>query len=79
MVAVKADAASRRQTQTILYSCDEGTEWTEYKFTDHNIVVDGVLNEPGITTTKVRYVWERGLSIAQKRHYPPGNHHASHF
>ncbi|XP_064630142.1 VPS10 domain-containing receptor SorCS1-like [Lineus longissimus] len=34
----------------IRYSCDEGMTWESYNFTTKPIIVDGVLNEPGITT-----------------------------
>ena len=53
MVVVRADAR-HRQTKSIKYSCNHGQTWTDYDFTDSEIVVDGVLNEPGIRTTIVR-------------------------
>ena len=42
------------------YSCTEGSEWKPYTFSDLDLQVDGVLNEPGITTLIVR--WEKIIS-----------------
>ena len=36
------------------YSCTEGEKWEDLQFTTEPIHVDGVLDEPGITTLIVR-------------------------
>ncbi len=36
------------------YSCTEGETWDDYTFSETSIQVDGVLNEPGISTRIVR-------------------------
>ena len=43
-------------SSVLSYSCDEGTTWTNFTFSDKNTIVFGVITEPGETTTVVRLV-----------------------
>ena len=38
------------------YSCDEGMTWRNYNFLDENIVVWGIVTEPGEATTQLMLV-----------------------
>ncbi|XP_048746198.1 VPS10 domain-containing receptor SorCS1-like isoform X2 [Ostrea edulis] len=41
------------RTNSVYYSIDEGSTWYSHEFTDKPMIVDGVLNEPGINTLMV--------------------------
>ena len=41
-------------SSVVSYSCDEGSTWTDFTFSNTPTVVFGVITEPGETTTVVR-------------------------
>ncbi|XP_061183965.1 VPS10 domain-containing receptor SorCS1-like [Saccostrea echinata] len=41
------------KTNIVYYSIDEGSTWYSHEFADDKMIVDGVLNEPGINTLMV--------------------------
>ena len=41
---------------TCRYSCDEGRSWNDFSFSNEEVVVWGVVTEPGQTTTQVMSV-----------------------
>ena len=44
-------------SSVLSYSCNEGTTWTDFTFSNKATVVFGVITEPGETTTVVRLVY----------------------
>ncbi|KAH3790539.1 hypothetical protein DPMN_168741 [Dreissena polymorpha] len=48
--AISAILADRVPTNTVHYSCTEGATWSTHNFTEEDIIIEGVVNEPGSTT-----------------------------
>ena len=44
------------ESRTLMYTCNEGSSWSQLTFTNENLRVYGVITEPGETTTVVRLV-----------------------
>ena len=42
-------------SHTLKYSCNEGASWSSFNFATSNVVIFGVITEPGESTAVVRY------------------------
>ena len=42
-------------SDSLKYSCDEGSSWTDFRYTATNMTVYGVLTEPGEETSIIRW------------------------
>ena len=55
LIVAAKDYHQTDRSATLKYSCDEGTTWTEFMYSQHDITIFGVVTEPGETRTIVKY------------------------
>ena len=54
LIVAAKDYHQGNRSSELMYSCDEGASWKSFTFSDTDIVIFGVITEPGETTTSVR-------------------------
>ena len=54
LIVAAKDYNQGDRSSVLMYSCDEGTSWKSFSFSDTDIIIFGVITEPGETTTVVR-------------------------
>ena len=55
LIVAAKDYHQSDRSANLKYSCDEGTTWNDFMYSQHDITIFGVVTEPGETTTIVRY------------------------
>ena len=54
IVAARDYHNGANESRTLMYTCNEGSSWSQLTFTDKDIRVFAVITEPGETSTVVR-------------------------
>ena len=56
LIVAAKDYHQQDHSSVLMYSCNEGSTWTSYTFSNRDMTIFGVITEPGETTTSVRWV-----------------------